>query len=260
MRSGQLREIHGFIVFTKRFLAGASAFVGLTLKANADTVTLHAGKEMGAFISWNQQWAWLLIPGFLALVGVLEFFRRWIGNPRVWGIIHVALDELQDRLFGKADDELHEHRVTLFKRVRWKWCKRQRFWHGWLVPVERSGHTTQNTDIAFMAPDKADKVEGVVGKAWARRQPVFVNELPDLSGSPPDSAIREYAKKSHMNPAETKKRLPLARSLCACPVEVKGERWGVIVVDSRKEKINKAQFRKYYKLIARVLGKTLEGL
>lgn len=234
---------------------------GAVLRANVADVTTHLGPDVAKVVTRMQQAAWFVVPIALLSVPALDWARSAIGAPSIWRVIRDVLDQFRSELFNDAtDDPVHEHRVTLFKYQRWHWCWRKWPWRGWLLPVERSGHTTQRTNIAFMAPDEADGVEGVAGMTWARRQVVHVKELPDLSVDFSDAAVRDYATRSWMPEWIVRERKPRARALVGIPVEVKGDLWGVVVVDSRKTVIRQQDVKKHYKLVARFLGKTLEAL
>jgi len=158
-------------------------------------------------------------------------------------------NDYREEAFNIAeDDAVHNHRVTLFKRSRliwWIWPWRSRYspwgkmrapWSGWLVPLVRSGHTTQRSRTVFLAPDDADNVEGVVGQVWARDRVIVVEDLPDLCGNATDQDIAAYALKTWVPDAWVRWRLrsgkQCPRSICGIPVEVNGSRWGVIVLDS----------------------------
>jgi hypothetical protein len=141
---------------------------------------------------------------FLLAIGIFlaisEAMRKVVGPPWLWDAIHSYLDSFRDYAFpDQPGDMLHEHRVTLFKHVRWRWCLKKWPWSGWLVPVERSGHTTRRTSAVFRAPDEANDAEGVAGVTWASKSAVPVPELPDLSGQPSVAEISEYAKKTFVS-------------------------------------------------------------
>lgn len=203
----------------------------------------------------------MVVPLCILLVPVVMGFRKMIGGSRVWGLVHSVLDDLRGDLFGRSkDDRLHANRVTLFKYVKWAWCFRKWPWSGWLVPVERSGHTTRRTRSIFMAPDDGDRVEGVAGIAWSRGKQYYKEDLPDLSDNESDELLREYSRSCKLSPETVRKRKHLARSVHATTVEVKGCVWGVLVVDSRKPTLPMNKLQKDYRRVARFLGWALERL
>jgi hypothetical protein len=261
LRFRALSRLHTLLGIAKWSVLLVGAVSGATLKANDVEVSKHLGPEAARVLVWMQGVAWIVVPLTIISVPIIEGLRNFVGAPSVWRVVRDVLDQFRSQLFPNAtDDQLHEHRVTLFQFTRWHFCARKWPWSGWLFPVERSGHTTQKTNIVFLAPDEADKVEGVAGMTWSRRQVVHVKDLPDLSVDFSDQAIGEYAKRSWMPENVVRQRKPRARSLVGIPVEVKSEIWGVIVVDSRKPEIKQADVKKHYKFVARFLGKTLEGL
>ncbi len=216
-----------------------------------------------ASLVWIQNRAWILILIATLCLLAAGVFRRIVGPPWVWAAIHRQLDIFQEYAFSEQmGDLLHDHRVTLFKHVRWKWCFRKWPWSGWLVPVERSGHTTRRTNVIFRAPDDANRAEGVAGIAWASRSAVPVTELPDLSGNPSAGDVLQYANRTFVAvewiEEYVKKGRPLARSFIGIPVEVIGKRWGVLVLDSKRDMRSTQTTLKLYTLIARFLATLLE--
>lgn len=215
------------------------------------------------WLFWVQNRAWILIVAATLSLVVAGVFRRVVGPPWVWAAIHRQLDLFQEYAFSdQVGDMLHDHRVTLFKHVRWRWCLKKWPWSGWLVPVERSGHTTRRTSAAFRAPDDANRAEGVAGAAWASRSAVPVVDLPDLSGAPTADNLRAYADRTFV-PIEwvedyRRRGRPLAQSFVGIPVEVTGKRWGVLVLDSKREVRSTQTTLKLYTLIARSLATLLE--
>lgn len=262
MRSQSLGRAHTGLTIAQRVAGGLAAIVGALLKANLIDVEIYAGPTAKAVVQFAQTTAWISIPVSVLVVPVLGVIKQRVGDPRIWGIVHRSLDDFRSRLFGTVDSApKHEHRVTLFK---WEsWCLRLQCWppwRGWLIPVERSGHTTQVTDIVFLAPDDADKAQGVAGQAWSRRALLVVDHLPDLKLPENPALENEYADFTWMTLAAVQKRRPRARSLCGIPVEVGGTLWGVIVIDSRSEELPEAEIRTYYNDYARFLGYILEGI
>jgi hypothetical protein len=187
----------------------------------------------------------------------------YIGPPWLWETIHHHLDVFRDYAFGdEAANQLHHHRVTLFRYYRWRFCFRRWPWSGWLVPVERSGHTTRRTGVAFKAPDNADQAEGVAGVTWASRELLPVESLPILDNSSSEADIQTYATRTWVSEKWIEHALGhgkiLARSYVGIPVLVKGVRWGVLVLDSRGDVRTSKRYRDLYNLLAAFLSKLLE--
>jgi len=183
----------------------------------------------------------------------------------MWDHVELLLNQFRDCVFEQHfSDPVHHHRVTLFKHHSFWWHWESKWggtpWTGWLVTVERSGHTTKNNITAFKVPDKdADNIEGVAGATWARKASVLVEELPDLSGTKGKKNVADYSKKAYISKDWVQSHQCPARSLYGVPIEVNGKLWGVIVIDSRSEKLpNRDLAEKFHKMFGKTLSKTLE--
>lgn len=189
------------------------------------------------------------VIGFSAGVVAFKWLASMIGPPWIWKAIRGIIDEFRERAFASAGDPVHHHRVTLFEHTQiwrfwrlwdvwitpWTWRRGRTPWSGWLLPVCRSGHTTQHCSTRFLAPDNADYAEGVAGQVWARNSQIVVNDLPLVDENTPDDVIADYASKTFVSSDWVKNRRtrPLPRCLCGVPIEVDGRIWGVLVLDSR---------------------------
>jgi hypothetical protein len=261
MRYSALSRAHKGLGWIKGLFVALGAIIAASIKADVRKVTEQFGQTAGRLLEQIQGSAWVVVPALLLAIPIVEAIRHLIGDPRIWRVVSDLLNHFRDLLFpDSTSDQIHAHRVTLFRHKTWHRCARRWPWSGWLVPVERSGHTTRKTDIAFLAPDDADKVEGVAGMTWSRRSVVYVKDLPDLSHNPSDSEIEEYAERTWVSEQLVRKRKPHARAFLGIPVEVNNRLWGVIVVDSRSVEISQDVVRTTFKTVARFLGKTLEGL
>jgi GAF domain len=197
-------------------------------------------------LTWSHNSAWWIVPACAAVTIGSKSLSTALGPPKVWKSIQRALDKHRDVAFELQDgDPAHYYRVTLFKRVRWAACIRhETYWEwglwrwpisGWLVPVVRSGHTTQKTNTIFLAPDDAGNAEGIAGQVWASGQTLTVDDLPEITERASDDQIAEYAKKTFVSEVWVRKRMgkrTLSRSIAGIPVEVKNELWGVLILDS----------------------------
>jgi GAF domain-containing protein len=181
---------------------------------------------------------------------------RWVLN-----VVHQLLDEMWDYAFAsEADAPYHKHRVTLFRYFRWHLCPRKWPGSGWLVAIERSHHLTRQGIMYFRAPDQAQEAEGIAGHTWTQRGIVEVSSLPSLEGNPNEDAIREYAERTWLPHEVVAARRPVARSYLGIPVEVDGNPWGVIVIDSASDEIRRGPSLNIYRLIARILAKLLRRI
>ncbi len=250
------------LLYIAQWLAGVvAALVGASLKA--DPVSWASKWAFaGGVVSSLQNSAWLTLPGLTLFLGVAQLARSMIGPPWVWDAVHQVLDLFRGRVFrGEAHDPLHYHRVTLFKHVGWRWCLERWPWSGWLVPVERSAHTTRTTKVVFRAPDQADRSECVAGQTWSRNKMVVATGLPNLQIAPTDADFLDYSTRTWVAVPWLRREPPSARSFAGVPVEVKGKLWGVIVLDSRGENAIKTKsVTLYYRLVAPFLSKLLERL
>jgi hypothetical protein len=251
-------------VFTLGEVLSIIISASLSASLRADPKHLAGGWQIfSPPLAWIQDRAWLLLIAVGLFLAISTAMRKIVGPPWIWDAIHSHLDSFREYAFpDQPGDMLHEHRVTLFKRVQWHWCLRKWPWSGWLVPVERSGHTTRRTSAAFRAPDDANEAEGVAGATWASKSAVPVPELPDLSGQPSPEDVADYAKKTYVSKewveAYIKRGRPLAKSFLGIPVDVSGKRWGVIVLDSKREMRNSPGKLSLYTILAKFLSTLLE--
>jgi len=263
--------VHGVLIGIAAFSAFFNLFVfPVALKTQPSNEWQPWAKN--ALTSFQHQvwWLWPLVTLVMisARLADKKFCDRW-----GYEAVKEMLELLRERAFPSNSDPQHHHRVTLFRYRGWRVCLRAWPWSGWLVPVVRSGYTTQHRRTCFLAPDNADKAEGVAGRAWSTGSVVIVpdkdkNEsaLPALNktGRKPND-IRlladAYAKATYVSVDWALKNMPDARSFMGIPVMVKGQPWGVIVVDSRAERIeNGTAISEAYNLISRPFIKCIERL
>ncbi len=163
----------------------------------------------GSLVKFGQDYVWLIpVLGLLGLAS--KIVCDYVGQPWVWDAVHKVIDKFAEKAFEATPGAgVHENRVTLFRHTwaftlpwrgkrrpgsRWRWP-----WSGWLVPVVRSGHATQNTTTLFLAPDDAYNAEGIAGQTWARRQVFQTLDLPDVMKNPTEENIRDYATKTFVS-------------------------------------------------------------
>ena len=249
--------LRGYIYRALSILQWIAGIVWVTIGASIKTDPSR-WQLVSDFLIWLQQYAWVTVPSLTVALGLMQLVRLMIGPPWIWDTVHYLLDRFQGYVFEGESGPLHHHRVTLFRytRVRFWLCHWP--WSGWLVPVERSGHTTRRSRTTFLAPDDADQAEGIAGQTWAQNRVVVVNGLPDINENPPCDVLAEYARRTWIAEAWLQKQSQHARSFCGIPVEVKGKLWGVIVLDSRSPGVIDEEAIRFYSLIGRYLGKLLE--
>lgn len=175
------------------------------------------------------------------LAGVMKFLREQLGSPWQWDLVKSVLDALREVTYKEAvavGEPVEYHRATLFKHEQFCLTPRSLLykkwpWEGWLVTVERSGHSTLKEREAFCAPDRAERAHGVAGRTWATQRVLPVIDLPD----PGDKAmVAEYARSSFVTTQWVEQTSERARSYIGIPIEVRGKPWGVVVLDSRHPK------------------------
>jgi hypothetical protein len=211
----------------------------------------------------------------IGAIAVLSIWVSKLGDPWVWEKLQFILNEYQAKAFSNlADEPNHHHRVTIFKYCKWKfWCRHctgRWYWpwgmhspgSGWLVPVLRSGYTSQNTKVIFSAPDNGDEAEGVAGKAWAAQSAVIVQGLPSPTKNGPKRNVNNYcavtACPKDMVEAKVAIGRPMPASMAATPIEVNGHIWGVVVLDSRAEDGVSRDSIIDYELTVALIGQLLE--
>ncbi|MEX0701194.1 MAG: hypothetical protein WD069_03785 [Planctomycetales bacterium] len=222
---------------------------------------------------------WLVAGLGLAVAGSSAMCRQ-IGEPRFWATVGHILTGFRDDIFGIGGIEDHD-RITLYRFRRWtfrvgcvacrgsKWwpwgCsptgRRNWPWSGWIVPVVRSGQMGHGKSV-FLAKNDQESW-GVAGTAFFHGASLEKSELPEASLNRPES-ITHYAKETFACLGWIEERLKAGESCARCFYAIRvraGKRaWGVIMIDSRREKlpksnINTARFR----TLAGAIGELLSG-
>lgn len=247
--SGLLRHSHWGLIVLAGVFGGAA-------NLNPSSVS---GATLSTLAEWTRQFSWWASPLCVALALILGLLRSWVGPPDVWEAVHEGLEAVREATFDDwLDEPEHFHRVTLFKFYRFRPSFRYWPWTRRLVAVERSGRHTRKAITSFRAPDTPDDTNGVAGEAWARHDPYSVSDLPDVSDEPDVMAVRKYADQSSVSRPWIRENQPQTRSLFGMRVEVGGERWGVIVLDSTEP--DEIQGEQPFRLVARSLAPLLKGV
>ena len=157
--------------------------VGSVLLLVGFALDMESIGPFGSAIKWSKTNAsYIIIISFLFLIiaRLLKWFLKdkHPAELRLDWLVSEALDEFRNKRFsGLSKEPRDENRVTLFKRVHYCWRMKHRGWFfwpygfgrwpwsGWLVVIQRSGHATQDTGTAFLAPDDAHNAVGIAGKA-----------------------------------------------------------------------------------------------
>lgn len=225
-----------------------------------------------AWLQENSFFLWLTL-GFVSILG--WWFRRR-GDPWVWDKLQILLDDFQRVAYRDfAADIRDHHRVTLFRHQKWHWrfrtCmtrgiwpwKPGRYpWSGWLVPVLRSGITSQNTRAVFLAPDDANSAEGVAGRAWGSNRILVVDDLPRITSTSGRTQVTRYARRTFCPEEIVRDYMgrgkDLPRSIGAIPIEVNNKMWGVLVLDSQNEHGVTEDVVNNFTLTVKIIGQMLE--
>ncbi len=191
------------------------------------------GEPFRAHVKFVVEWS----PPILVILALATFVikvsreivDRYTSNKEA---IKKTLDALQQTFFPATEDS-YKNRVTLFKAC-YNPITRSRF----LKIYARSGTSYQKAKIRFPIDDEEEeKNEGVAGRAYFVNSTMVVVGLPEWpsSSDPKNEICKEYCKKGYVS-YETAINLDVqSRSVAASVVRNKaGERWGVLVLDSRE--------------------------
>lgn len=227
--------------------------------------------DLYSFVQWQATThGWWLILAATAGVTISLQFQRMIGSPEVWDVLHALLSSTQGLVFAGPGYEVADyHRVTLFRTRCYRnkadviglfrqlfQCKPR-----YLVPIVRSGHTSQKTKAYFSIGDGEHDCMGVAGQCWFRDQIVSCWNLPDLHSDPSEANIAAYARDSFAHADLIRCRLPAARAILAAPIQIRQEHWGVLVFDSRNPaQINQTNVDKLCGMLTGHLGKMIEKI
>ena len=133
-----------------------------------------------------------------------------------------------------------------------------------MIPVARTGVATVRRNIPRFrcSLSNPEKAEGVAGQTFARNVNVPAYNLPPVVASSDPSAKAAYANKGYVTKHWVEKKGACAsRSLLGIPIEVKGQPWGAIVIDSTepgKIVIDTEQAQKEFRILSKLLAKLLE--
>jgi len=234
--------------------------------------TVWVSRPFHDIVAFNQEWAWLMIPIFATLGSGAALYKAQFGTKSNWVNITQVLEEYKKALFDDRpeckNDGAYHHRVTLYKYTSFRVALCKYPLTGWVVPVARTKHSSLSRIPRYRVPKKdRDKAEGVAGAAYANNTMVPAYDLPIITKSSSDAERAKYSKFGQVSLDWIEKRLKKKkcdiRALTGIPVEVKGEPWGVVVVDSRRpEQIITAEELKdngHYSSLANMLSKLLEN-
>lgn len=265
-RLGHSTGLHRSLVVVRRGAATIIPVLSATIAMSPERFE-STHPLLADLATWADNWAWLAILVCSCVVGGCAWVVRRLGDPRYHATVVQVLNQFRDGVFGGVDGDSAHHRVTLFKHRRFRMLGfdiKAKGWplSGWLIPVARSGHTSQKTKVAFLVPDNTDRAQGVAGRAWAAlNQTASVANLPDVRSNASPSDIRQYAQKTNVSESWVEKKRPGTRSMMAFTIEAPvGIPWGVLVVDSRNPDLDLVQVKDQYRHHGGVLSQLAEGL
>lgn len=266
-----------FLLYYSQFPIGTAAAV-LAVLATKDPSQYKQWPSLQSSITLGKQYAALSLV-FAVYVGAANYACKKIGPPWAWQAIKCIIDRFQKQVIkGSTRPKYDEHRVTLFKCVRWNF--RVRDWKSlsdrsgldkhaikalwrlrWFKPISRSGHTTLRLTTRFPLYEEATVGEGVIGEVWRTEGVKRVEDLPEIpssNGADPNQAYATYSKEVNCGEKwlKSQNNRTMARSYCGIPIEVNGKPWGVIIIDSREPKLKISN--EQIELAALALGKFIE--
>lgn len=236
---------HVGYVFQAIFIAlsGCSGAVTILSGASSLNCPLVLWPLIEVPAHWAAQNVIVAAPVLTILAVCAKSIQERARKERSREIAKKVLNRVWDQVFGSIEGaDVRSHRVTLYRKKSFCFVARQWPWSGWLVAFCRSGHLTQKNIHKFRVGDQ-DKGEGFTGVAWAKKGAHAVEHLDDLDSpiDPTDDAFIRYSECGDVSVQWLKDRCRLkkvnARSLYSVPVEANGRRWGLLVIDSRYEKV-----------------------
>lgn len=259
MRLRRSKKLARAIKYLQNVLNSAALVMAATIRADTERFPPLLNEIGGAAVRFLQAHAAWLVPVLLVFVPTINWLRRFTGDPLVWEHIHEILDQLSEKGVKNGDltDHSQHHRATLFRHKKWHFSWSTLRWYGgWLVAVERSGHMKRSC-AAFRAPEDGPKCEGVAGRAWSSPKQIYVDDLPDVRFAENRGDLEKYAKATYVSVERVKEARPAARSFLAFPVECNGRRWGVIVLDSATTEIRRNAVTGQFGAVAKTLSRLL---
>lgn len=252
----------------------------LSMKLTQEKIVKHPIKSW-LIESLQDAALWIYLAIILTMIAC--FFVKKTGNPWVSDKIKFILDQYQIKSIQKGHNEPQDHhRVTLFKKTvcfghRWRQCltqtcsKKIPFLGDYLVPEIRSGHISQRSKTKFYISDKSSQTEGVAGKAWCTDEAVIRANLAPIHTPENENDIedkknraQEYAKATkcpeHMLQKYIQENENPPLSIAAIPVRVRGQIWGIIVLDSQNPQGVTQESVDHYQLTVAIIGQLLENL
>lgn len=209
----------------------------------------------------------MLLPICTLAVGFLGWVRPKLGHRWVDEAVKGLLDNFRLSAFPLEDPEI-EHRVTLFRHEQWhfSWARLLKFRNpaaGWLIPYERAGDFSLRSSTIFFAPkEEPDRCEGFAGKVFRNKNCEYLYGLPKIDDKAPDEDVTDYVRETNSPEEWVRQRVvkgkSLPRSFWGFHIEVDGSVWGVLLVDSRSERLQgKDELKEQFLPVGLCLSKIL---
>jgi hypothetical protein len=219
------------------------------------------------FASWHTNWGPAVIVIAVGALTVIEAYRRF-NDPWKWKAIQSCLDGLSQVVFAGApyqDGFEHEHRITTFRLQRGCLQLLKPCTERWFVPIARSGSLKKKTRSIFRYSDNPKCIEGIVGRAWCQPGKWYQpSHIPELSSSMTPQAEADYVNKTNYSIDKARAKRYDARSYAAITMELRGNLWGVLVLDSTCDTTPNMKaaktFAKYFRLFISSVTPLLEAL
>lgn len=197
------------------------------------------------------------ITAVILFIWIIIYITDWLYNSffeiEKKDLIKFILNQYQSKAFNSNSSDADDYnRVTLFKYKKRHFRFKNSHWltdksklglikriipKQYLVFYLRSGKHSQKTNAIFPVFDESDRSQGWAAKVWATKGAAFISGLPDVCSDSTKANIRSYANTTYSSEEIIKHYIrckrPMPCSIAAVLLEVKGEPWGVLVLDSR---------------------------
>jgi len=179
-----------------------------------------------------------------------HFLERSVRNRK---FIRAILDAVHEEYYPEVDRALkYRHRVTLFRCNR-LW--RNLFRHPYLVVYVRHGPHPRSRTV-FRVDDHEGACEGIAGRIWYIDGEFTKPNLGPWSEDPAQQ--QQYAAAGFLSAEKARTLNVKARACTGSTVRVRGEKWGVLLLDSVTTGQMSEQKEPIVRRYAALLGKALE--
>lgn len=173
----------------------------------------------------------------------------------VLGIVRV----FSSRYFQGQKEEHDKHRVTLFVAER---CRVGRVTGKRLAIYARAGSCENSRTTWPIDDDELEKCRGLAAHIWFQNKTKFKVASCDWPDSGSETQKAKYATSLGITIAEAEALNVKSRGFAGSPVIVHGERWGVLLIDTKKKEFAEEsdERRDLIVVYATIVGAALEGI